>query len=342
VVQECSRVCQDLVRQAELKARVGTVALQNGNVGANTEVDCTVSPQCSEVIDTTSINILFEGLHVLPHRRGLKQATSVAWLQTVLIVTRELGTANWIVNQIRAGNLAPYINAFSAIIVRSFDENSDIFPQAVPPPSAAAPIANWPSPQAEWTGSCQVYGNCRAGGCASSCSNDLINRVSVFAGDADIACLCNLCGAVAGQVGLSTQYFFQTFECGTLASQAAANECCRNVMQDAVCWALHNDEVAVADKAAIYDGRWTYRAPSIGQAPPQLVRHDGPNDCPDDSSSSKGLLGLLGLLGIIPLALCCLSLLLCLLRRKKREGDVHFATFDPNMAGAGTLPMGGV
>jgi len=57
-------------------------------------------------------------------------------------------------------------------------------------------------------------------------------------------------------------------------------------------------------------------------------------ECPT-SGSKKGLLGLLGLLGLIPLLLC--SLLLCLLfpcciRRKKTEGDVHFATFDPHAA----------
>eukprot|EP01013_Petalomonas_cantuscygni_P007499 TRINITY_DN194_c0_g1_i1.p1 TRINITY_DN194_c0_g1~~TRINITY_DN194_c0_g1_i1.p1 ORF type:complete len:393 (+),score=104.58 TRINITY_DN194_c0_g1_i1:38-1216(+) len=51
-------------------------------------------------------------------------------------------------------------------------------------------------------------------------------------------------------------------------------------------------------------------------------------ECP--SSSKKGLLGLLGLLGLIPLLLCSLlcSLLLCCIRRRKVERDVHFATFD--------------
>jgi hypothetical protein len=56
-------------------------------------------------------------------------------------------------------------------------------------------------------------------------------------------------------------------------------------------------------------------------------------NCP--SSSKKGLLGLLGLLGIIPLVLClllCCLILPCFCRRTKREGDVHFATFDPHAA----------
>ena len=57
--------------------------------------------------------------------------------------------------------------------------------------------------------------------------------------------------------------------------------------------------------------------------------------CPN--TSKKGLLGLLGLLALIPLfLLLCCSLLICCIRRKKTEGDVHFATFDPHAA-----PMGG-
>ena len=57
----------------------------------------------------------------------------------------------------------------------------------------------------------------------------------------------------------------------------------------------------------------------------------GVSPCPEcPEGSKKGLLGLLGLLGLIPLILCllCCSLLLCLIRRKKKERDVHFATFD--------------
>jgi hypothetical protein len=65
--------------------------------------------------------------------------------------------------------------------------------------------------------------------------------------------------------------------------------------------------------------------------------------CADDSK--KGLLGLLGLLGLIPLLLCIsliCCLLLCLCRRKKTEGDVHFATFDPHAApiGPGSVAPG--
>jgi len=312
-----------LTRQTQLIAKVGQVALQNNNVGANAAIQCLISPQCSEVVDTTTIVI---------SRRGLKQATSIAWLQIVTIVTRELLTAQYIVDQIRRGNLFPYINAFSAISVKACDEDQNVFPQAVPPPSASSPIATWPDVQAIWTGQCYVYGNCRRGGCASSCSNDAIGKVSAFS-DATITCLCNLCASVVGQVGTATQYFFQTLDCGGLATQALANECCRNVMQDAVCWSLALDEVRVSDKASISEGQWSYRPPSIGVVGPAAVRNDGPNDCPDSYSSNKGLLGLLGLLGIIPIALCLLSLLLCLLRRKKREGDVHFATFDPNSVG---------
>eukprot|EP01013_Petalomonas_cantuscygni_P007501 TRINITY_DN194_c0_g2_i1.p1 TRINITY_DN194_c0_g2~~TRINITY_DN194_c0_g2_i1.p1 ORF type:complete len:431 (+),score=100.34 TRINITY_DN194_c0_g2_i1:62-1294(+) len=61
-------------------------------------------------------------------------------------------------------------------------------------------------------------------------------------------------------------------------------------------------------------------------------------ECP--SSSKKGLLGLLGLLGLIPLLLCSLlcSLLLCCIRRRKVERDVHFATFDAG-APAVAAPM---
>jgi hypothetical protein len=64
--------------------------------------------------------------------------------------------------------------------------------------------------------------------------------------------------------------------------------------------------------------------------------------CPQ--SSKKGLLGLLGLLGLIPLLLCLLLCCLCLpmlMRRKKTEGDVHFATFDPHAAPvAGSIAPG--
>jgi len=59
--------------------------------------------------------------------------------------------------------------------------------------------------------------------------------------------------------------------------------------------------------------------------------------CPTCPGSKKGLLGLLGLLGLIPLFLCLLlSSLCCLIRRKKKAQDVHFATFD---AGAPSVVM---
>jgi len=54
--------------------------------------------------------------------------------------------------------------------------------------------------------------------------------------------------------------------------------------------------------------------------------------CPNCNRSKKGLLGLLGLLGLIPLLLCLLLLCLCMIRRRKRQQDVHFATFDPAAA----------
>lgn len=54
--------------------------------------------------------------------------------------------------------------------------------------------------------------------------------------------------------------------------------------------------------------------------------------CPSCNTSKKGLLGLLGLLGLIPLCLLLLLCCLCFLRRKKRQQDVHFATFDPAAA----------
>jgi len=54
--------------------------------------------------------------------------------------------------------------------------------------------------------------------------------------------------------------------------------------------------------------------------------------CPSCSHSKKGLLGLLGLLGLIPLCLLLLLCCLCLIRRRKRQQDVHFATFDPAAA----------
>jgi len=65
--------------------------------------------------------------------------------------------------------------------------------------------------------------------------------------------------------------------------------------------------------------------------------------CPSCSSSKKGLLGLLGLLGLIPLLLLLLLCLLCCLRRRKRQQDVHFATFDPAAANlAVPMPCPGV
>jgi len=65
--------------------------------------------------------------------------------------------------------------------------------------------------------------------------------------------------------------------------------------------------------------------------------------CPSCGGSKKGLLGLLGLLGLIPLLLLCLLLLLCCLRRRKRQQDVHFATFDPAAANlAVPMPCPGV
>jgi len=54
--------------------------------------------------------------------------------------------------------------------------------------------------------------------------------------------------------------------------------------------------------------------------------------CPNCHRSKKGLLGLLGLLGLIPLILCLCLLFLCCIRRRKRQQDVHFATFDPAAA----------
>eukprot|EP01013_Petalomonas_cantuscygni_P003959 TRINITY_DN14235_c0_g1_i1.p1 TRINITY_DN14235_c0_g1~~TRINITY_DN14235_c0_g1_i1.p1 ORF type:complete len:406 (-),score=71.69 TRINITY_DN14235_c0_g1_i1:237-1454(-) len=54
-------------------------------------------------------------------------------------------------------------------------------------------------------------------------------------------------------------------------------------------------------------------------------------ECPEcPSSSKKSLLGLLGLLGLIPLLLLSLlcSLLICCIRRRKADRDVHLATFD--------------
>jgi len=65
--------------------------------------------------------------------------------------------------------------------------------------------------------------------------------------------------------------------------------------------------------------------------------------CPSCGGSKKGLLGLLGLLGLIPLLLLLLLLLLCCLRRRKRQQDVHFATFDPAAANlAVPMPCPGV
>lgn len=64
--------------------------------------------------------------------------------------------------------------------------------------------------------------------------------------------------------------------------------------------------------------------------------------CPEcDGGSKKGLLGLLGLLGIIPLVLCSLLCCLCLLciRRRKTEGDVHFATFDAGAPACAEIPV---
>jgi hypothetical protein len=325
IIVECTSTCQDATWRDATTQAIAEKCEQNGNVGCNVQITCTLTPDCEEGLSTTS----------LVARRGLRQATLTFWKTTIFATTKLLATAQFLANAVRGGELAPFVNAFSGIRISYTDGTGTTSNVPFVGPSAAAPIASWPSPQASWTGSCEVYGTCRSGGCVGTCSNLVIRRVSDFAGGADILCSCKTC---EGSVIL-TQYYFVSFLCGGAGDQTSADTCCRLVMQDAVCWALSTPGFSQTDREQLQAGNWLYRPPSIGNPTPRPVKTDGPTSCPNSSNSSKGLLGLLGLLGIIPIVLCCLLLLLCLIRRKKREGDVHFATFDAHQ-GAPSFNVG--
>ena len=245
----------------------------------------------------------------------------------VLIVTRSLTTANFLMNAVRAGTLNQFgLSAFASISLVFVNPAGKQTSLTAIPTAAAKNIAVWPNiGLAEWTGRCYIYGPCRTGICDSGCNNGQIVKKSAYSA-ADIYCLCNACGW--SKKDPHTQYLFYTDQCAKSLTVADAAACCKNVMQDVVCWLHEQPEFVQSDADTLAEGMWAYRAPNIGSAVPNALGYDGPNACPSSSGSSKGLLGLLGLLGIIPLCCCLLGLLLCCIRRKKREGDVHFATFD--------------
>jgi len=328
VIEQCERRCDNQDFQKDLSRGVENFALAENRAGARVFIECIEGPLCTEPLDTIALN----------SRRGLKQnilyATSIPFLMKVTIVTRSLSTANDIMNAIRAGNLNQYgLSAFSNILMISTNSAGRRTSLTVVPVAAAFNIAKWPQiPLAEWSGRCYVYGPCREGGCTSGCNNGQIVKTTEYS-TADIFCICNACSW--SLKNHKTQYFFYSDKCATSGTKAEADVCCRNVMQDAVCWLVAQPELLESDYASLSEGLWAFRAPNIGSAVPDKLVYNGPTNCPSSSSSPKGLLGLLGLLGIIPCCLCLLSLLLCFLRRKKREGDVHFATFD---AGASCAP----
>jgi len=328
VVEQCERRCEDLDFQVALIRELERFALLDQRDGVKVVIECFRSPQCTETLDTIYLN----------SRRGLKQeiiyATSIPYLMRVLISTRTLTTANYVMNAIRAGTLTQYgISAFSSLALIYTNPAGKRTSLTVVPYTAANRISTWPNiGLAEWTGRCYIYGPCREGGCSSGCSNGQIVRTTAYSAG-DIFCMCNACAW--SKLKHRTQYLFYSDKCVNSPTVADATTCCRNIMQDAICWLVAEPELLSSDYDSLSEGLWAFRPPNIGSAEPSKLRYDGPTSCSSGSSSPKGLLGLLGLLGIIPCCLCLLSLLLCCLRRKKREGDVHFATFD---AGASCAP----
>jgi len=270
-------------------------------------------------------------------RRGLQQATDTFCLMGLLLTTDDARTASFVANRIRAGALAPAVSPFAPIQIISTSPTGAVSPQPVTTPAQNIPFVTTPTVQVPWTADCFVYSPCRPLPCAGDCNNGALRTHADFAGGHQP--LFSSCLACAGSTTQS-MYFFTSTACANSANQDAANACCRLVQQDAVCWAFSDAGVAASDLSSIEAGAWTYRPPSINSpVPVQPPLTDGPRTCPHKHKNSpKGLLGLLGLLGLIPLCICCLLLLCCFIRRKRREGDVHFATFD---AGASVLPAAG-
>jgi len=339
-VEQCDSRCTDPSYQQEVSAFISSYLAQNNLPGANSAFFCQENPKCIEPADVTTI----VGTEPTFGRRSLRQAqfaTTIVYYMVLQVFSRDIVSTQTIANAIRNGQLATYVSPFSALGLTQYDVNGK--PTTLPSssPSSAEPSFVYPSPVAPWSGNCYVTGNCRQGPCSTGCNGGTVTKVTAYA-PGPLTCTCNGCGfnpviGVNNVQGL-TQYFFTSAGCASSQTQAAATTCCRNVMQDAVCWAFSYPDVRSADRDSISYGQWVYRPPSVGSAVPNPNLLNGPTSCPHHSHSHKGLLGLLGLLGIIPICLCLLSLLLCCIRRKRAEGDVHFATFDPAASQLGPLP----
>eukprot|EP01007_Sphenomonas_quadrangularis_P003455 NODE_688_length_1250_cov_1758.960866_g550_i0.p2 GENE.NODE_688_length_1250_cov_1758.960866_g550_i0~~NODE_688_length_1250_cov_1758.960866_g550_i0.p2 ORF type:complete len:341 (+),score=101.19 NODE_688_length_1250_cov_1758.960866_g550_i0:69-1091(+) len=197
---------------------------------------------------------------------------------------------------------------------------------------------------------------CTASGCSASCSatNACKDPSTPFCNAA------NVCAATQRGTGLSDCFaaitgngFVGTSPCGSVkpsrmsALQGGSNgtmynitcqptASCETCLIDMICRRGPYSVIPVGSNIdqSLYDGFGcvengaTFVRPNLAWVQAQC----------NPKGSPKGLLGLLGLLGLIPLLLCLLCLCCLLLRRKKREGDVHFATFDAQSAPAALIP----